>query len=402
MQLPNLGTETPDEWKVAQQAVADHLADGDVVEAFRQCRTIEVYTDGSAPIANPGGPIGFAVVAVGYRELIDTSQQDRPKPCARIELGDFIAARTLEPQTSNNRAEVAGVLSAFELIRKLGENQIRLEHVYVWSDSNYTVNCGNGDWRRKKNTDLWAAYDIVLDAAQQATGATIELSWVKGHASNEYNGAADELATRAAFNFDEVTYKRFRAAQAVTGREMPGPVALAQHDVKLETRIIDTPTTHSAPEDGLEHTGTTSTGEWRVDTDYAILLLTHLEGNSQQGVGCGSCTGTYRLITNKGRSYQTKVKHVGERILGEGEYLTLSSALEDLTERIKTAGRDPGKFTVTIFSGQELVTKQLTGAYQVKSQLLRPLYEQARSALSRFGRVEIIWKPVAMLKNELR
>ncbi|MEA2576111.1 MAG: hypothetical protein QOH93_3409, partial [Chloroflexia bacterium] len=308
MQLPNLDTDAPDEWQVAQQAVEDHLADSDVVAAFQLCRTVEVYTDGSAPIANPGGPIGFAVVAVGYREPIDTAQLDRPKPCARIDLGDFIAARALEPQTSNNRAEVAGVLAAFELIRKLGENQITLEHVYVWGDSNYTVNCGNGTWRRKKNTDLWAIYDIVLDGAKQATGAAIELSWIKGHASNQYNSAADELATRAAFNFDEAAYKRFRAAQAASGREMPGTKTLAQYGVRIETKEVTPPVTQSN-EDNPTQVETTGPSEWQTDTDYVILLLTHFDGGNQATMRSGASTGIYRLTTSKGRSYQTKVNH---------------------------------------------------------------------------------------------
>lgn len=401
MQIPNLQVELAPEWLIVQQAAADQLSDIDVIGAFKPCRTLEIFTDGSAPISNPGGPAGFAVVAVGYRELIDASTEDRPQPCARIGLADYIPARTAEPQTSNNRAEIAGVLAAFELIRRLGESAANPGHVYIWSDSKYAVSCGNGIWQRKKNTDLWASYDEVLDAAGRAISGTVELSWVKGHAGNQHNDAADEAATRAAFNFDEVAYKRFRAAQTATGREMPGTVALSQHGVKLETRMIDTPTSRSTlDKDGMQMEAT-GTDEWQVNTDYALLLLTHLNAD-RPNAGSGLCMGIYRLVTNKGRSYQTKVKHTGEHILVEGEYLTLLSALDDLSKRIKAAERGLHNFTLTIFSGQELVTKQLTGAYQVKSQLLKPLYEQAQRSLAQFERVEIVWKPNALLKKELR
>ncbi|MDQ3928776.1 MAG: hypothetical protein M3328_06475, partial [Chloroflexota bacterium] len=44
MQLPNFDTSTSDEWHVAQQAVEDYLADHDVIETFRLCRTAEIYT----------------------------------------------------------------------------------------------------------------------------------------------------------------------------------------------------------------------------------------------------------------------------------------------------------------------------------------------------------------------
>ena len=119
MQLPNLQTDLAPEWLTAKQAVEDHLYEGNVIEAFKPCRSIEIYTDGSAPIANPGGPLGFAVVAVGYSETIDVSRQDRPQPCARLDLGDFVAARKSEPKTSNNRAEIAAVLAAFQLLNNL-------------------------------------------------------------------------------------------------------------------------------------------------------------------------------------------------------------------------------------------------------------------------------------------
>jgi hypothetical protein len=119
-------------------------------------------------------------------------------------------------------------------------------------------------------------------------------------------------------------------------------------------------------------------------------------------MGYAPCTGTYRLTTSKGHSHQAKTRHSGERLPDEGEYLTLLSALDDLTRRIKAAGRDPGSFTVTVYSGRELMTKQLTGAYQVKSQALKPLYDRATKAMSRFARVEVVLKPSALLKNELR
>ena len=398
MRLPDLQDDAALEWLVAQQAVEDQLNKSEVVEAFKPCRAIEVYTDGSAPITNPGGPLGFAAVEVGYAEPINVSGQDRPGPCARLEVGGFVAARTSEPKTSNNRAEIAAVLAAFDLVRKLGEHEVAPRQVYVWSDSSYTVNCGTGKWQRKKNTDLWTAYDAALKSAEQATGASIKLGWVKGHASNQYNGAADELATLAAFNFDEVAHRRFRAAQIATGREIPGEKLLAQHGATLESKASDAP----APDGSTDSSKATALYEWLPDTDYAVLLLTQMEGGGQPGAGSGPCTGTYRLTTSKGHSHQTRVKHRGNHLPDEGEYLTLLSALDDLAGRIRTAGRDPGKFTLTIFSGRELMAKQLTGAYQVKSPLLKPLYERTRGLLGQFSRAEIVMKPSAVLKNELR
>ncbi|MFA7484136.1 MAG: hypothetical protein WC314_26815, partial [Vulcanimicrobiota bacterium] len=66
----------------------------------------EVYTDGSAPIKNPGGAIGFSAVFVLNKS-------------AAWELFGGTPGRTTEPATSNNRAEIAGVLSILEVLHQL-------------------------------------------------------------------------------------------------------------------------------------------------------------------------------------------------------------------------------------------------------------------------------------------
>lgn len=387
MQLPNMGAEDPPEWKIAQDAVA--ASKGVAWEGFKNCRAVEIYTDGSAPISNPGGPAGFAVVAVGYQSAINTAKPDRPEPCAHIELGGYIPARKKEPATSNNRAEIAGILAALELVRRLGEDGTQLEQVYVWSDSDYAVKCGNGTWQRKKNTDLWAAFDRVRDGAGHATGGKISLSWIKGHADSLYNNVADELATKAAFNFDEAAHMRFRAAQVASGREMPGASALAKQGVVVEPEEASTEEASGASSDAPKED---VAYEWAVKTDYVLMISTKMDGAAQGAGGAGPFTGTYKLIARDGRVHQAHIKHNGSFLPDEGEYMTLIAALTDLIARIRSARRDPSPYSLTVFSGRELMTKQLTGAYSVKSPVLRPLYMQARDLLGNFDRAEVEWK----------
>ncbi len=375
MNLPNIEIVDAPEWTIARQAVKDKL---DNAAAFRECRTVEVFTDGSAPISNPGGQAGFGIVAVGYAEAVDTEKAARPQPCAQLSVGGYIPARRDEPATSNNRAEIAGTLAAFELARCLGEKYARLEQVCVWSDSKYVVNCGNGVWQRKKNTDLWAAFDAVL---AQVKGE-LTLGWVKGHAASNLNNTADELATLAAFNFDEVVHKRFRAAQQATGREIIGSFQV------VETLGASLGNISSAEESA------DLIDEWQPNNDYTLVLFTEMDGGGYAGAGSGSgpCTGTYRLTSRDGRNYKTKVKHKGKRIPDEGEYMTLMAALNDLITRIEAAGRNPGNYTLAIVSRRELMTKQLTGAYRVKSPLLQSLYVEVRDLLKQFKHVEISWR----------
>ena len=84
--------------------------------------------------------------------------------------------------------------------------------------------------------------------------------------------------------------------------------------------------------------------------------------------------------------------HAGERIADEAEYLTLISALTDMCQGITAAGRDPGKYSLTVYSRRELVVKQLIGTYRVKSPALQYTFAEAQGLLGRFKSVELVWK----------
>src|SRR5438067_672412 len=233
MQLPGLDEETISvmEWEIIKRAVQSSLTElPDTWASFGECQDIIAYTDGSAPVRNPGGPAGFAAVLAGYPDLIDPGKLLHTDPSARLDLSGYIPARATEPLTSNNRAEIAGVLAALEALRHLGQAPHAARRVVIWSDSTYVVNCADGTWRRKKNTDLWSVLDRLVEEARRWVAGDVAIRWVRGHAGNQYNELADELATRAAFNFDETAYLRHRAAQIATGLEMPGAKALSRQN----------------------------------------------------------------------------------------------------------------------------------------------------------------------------
>ena len=103
-----------------------------------------------------------------------------------------------EKQTTNNRMELTGVISA---LRALKEPCI----VELYSDSKYVIDAlSKGwavSWRRngwkkadKKpalNSDLWAELLELCDTHE------VRCHWVKGHAENEFNNRCDELAVAA-------------------------------------------------------------------------------------------------------------------------------------------------------------------------------------------------------------
>lgn len=125
-----------------------------------------IWTDGGC-LSNPNGKGGYGVVIQNNN---DGSVQTFSK--------GFVSS-------TNNRMEVRAIIRALEEIPD-GSSAV------IYSDSKYAVNTFNGEYRKKKNTDLWEIADRLISKK-----GNIIFSWVKGHADNENNNKCDELATEA-------------------------------------------------------------------------------------------------------------------------------------------------------------------------------------------------------------
>lgn len=137
-------------------------------------RNIEIYTDGACR-GNPGpGGWGALLIAGAHRKSMYGGERD----------------------TTNNRMELMAAIQALSALK--GRQAVRL-----YTDSKYVMN-GISDWlpnwKRRgwktagrkpvKNQDLWQALDQV------AGKHDVEWVWVKGHAGDPGNEAADALANR--------------------------------------------------------------------------------------------------------------------------------------------------------------------------------------------------------------
>jgi len=125
---------------------------------------IVAYADGSC-LGNPG-PGGWGVVIIGA----DGS--------TRVRSG-------ANPATTNNRMEITAAIEALRAFPPAAEVTIR-------TDSQYVVKTMTLGWKRRENLDLWRELDA--EAAQRL----VRWEWVRGHAGNEHNEHADELARSAA------------------------------------------------------------------------------------------------------------------------------------------------------------------------------------------------------------
>lgn len=136
-------------------------------------KTVTIYTDGACS-GNPGPG--------GWGALLCYNGVEK-------ELSGGAA------QTTNNRMELTGVISA---LRALREPCI----VELYSDSKYVIDALEKGWAvswRKRgwiksdkkpalNSDLW---EILLALTEKHQ---LHYHWVKGHADNEYNNRCDALA----------------------------------------------------------------------------------------------------------------------------------------------------------------------------------------------------------------
>ena len=133
----------------------------------------KIYTDGSyKPTTKQGG---YAVIITENEQII------------KVLYYGYI-------NTTNNRAELQGVLNALKYFKYSTE-------VEIYSDSAYIVNSINNGYleqwiqncdETKKNMDLWQ------EIYQLIHFHNVKFFWIKGHNNNEFNELADCYANIAA------------------------------------------------------------------------------------------------------------------------------------------------------------------------------------------------------------
>ena len=101
-----------------------------------------------------------------------------------------------ENETTNNRMELMAVIMALKEISSNLELTIYTDSTYVQKGiSEWIKNWKVNNWRSSskkpvKNKDLWIELDEAVGSRK------INWEWVKGHAGNEGNEKADELANQ--------------------------------------------------------------------------------------------------------------------------------------------------------------------------------------------------------------
>ncbi len=99
-----------------------------------------------------------------------------------------------EPLTTNNRMELTAAIMALEALKRPCEIDLHTDSQYVkggvtgWINGWKRNGWKTADKKPVKNVDLWQRLDEATKRHQ------VTWHWVKGHAGNEMNERADELA----------------------------------------------------------------------------------------------------------------------------------------------------------------------------------------------------------------
>lgn len=118
-----------------------------------------------------------------------------------------------EPQTTNNRMELSAAIAALEALRGPCDVALYTDSVYVqqgitqWLPGWRARGWKTADKKPVKNQDLWQRLD------EAAARHQVKWLWVKGHAGNEGNEAADRLANQA---IDDLLAHRQPSASGLT------------------------------------------------------------------------------------------------------------------------------------------------------------------------------------------
>ncbi len=108
-------------------------------------------------------------------------------------------------------------------------------------------------------------------------------------------------------------------------------------------------------------------------------VIAHTDGGSRGNPGPAGAG--FVLTDSSGAWLQAKGFFLGEATNNVAEYAAFIKALE--------AAREIGAQELTVFSDSELLVKQICGLYRVKSEQIRPYFQQAVKLLGEFSKTQV-------------
>ena len=119
-----------------------------------------------------------------------------------------------------------------------------------------------------------------------------------------------------------------------------------------------------------------------MSIDYTI---TFDGGSRNNGSQVAEAYGSYHIQARDGRERIARLQFPTGSTNNEAEYQSLIASLEDLVGVIKSAGKSPNCYAVTVTGDSQVVINQVTGRWKVKAPNLVPLYNKPRNCWLSLG-----------------
>lgn len=165
-------------------------------------RMLNIYTDGSALANGQEGAVAGVGVYFGPGDRRYVARYFHDNAIADDGVRN-VSEPLPGPRQTNQRAELTAIQRALDMAPID-------RHATIYSDSNYAINCvttwsrtwRNNGWMTsaKKPVENKDLVEAILDRLDDRTacGAVTEFQWLKGHADDPGNTAADALAVKGA------------------------------------------------------------------------------------------------------------------------------------------------------------------------------------------------------------
>lgn len=121
--------------------------------------------------------------------------------------------------------------------------------------------------------------------------------------------------------------------------------------------------------------------------DYTLVFDGGSLGNPGLGYGSFEIDGPGR-----GSLMSLKLDFGPNMTNNQAEFQALINGVKEL---LAIAPENPGDISLAIRGDSQLVIRGLKGEWKIKHPNLQPLFQEARTLLARFGRVDLAWHPRA-------
>ena len=129
-----------------------------------------------------------------------------------------------------------------------------------------------------------------------------------------------------------------------------------------------------------------------MTSEVASEIIIYTDGGARGNPGPA---GAAFVVINNGKILNKSKSFLGKKTNNEAEYIAIVMAFDYLIENFKNEAVD-----IKFFLDSELVARQLSGRYKVKSQNLKPIFTKIKNS-EKYLKGEVSYNSISRTKNKL-